>query len=244
MIMKKTLITITVLALSAWMTACGSGNTKFPEPPKTTAVSADADVLEETDSADETTEEETTEASSGSGSFSTGQWDGNTFITDWLDMKITFPDDVTIATEEEIKSLMGDTSDGTLKESEAKYIEFTTAYDFLVTLSDNATNFQLMHENVSLATMGKGISAEEYLDIAKEQFESIEDYNAEFSEVETVTLGGSEFLKLSVTIMGGVMMQDYYCVSNEKYVSSMIVSYLPETAEAVNSIMEGITTAK
>ena len=258
--MKKNFIALaSILAVSAWMTACSSGKTDFPEPPATTTAqgtetktdTAETETPETEASEAETPETEAPKAkkTSGSSDFSTGAWDGYTFTNSWLGISITFPEDCIIATEEQIQEVLGAGQEvlinsGVANESQTKISDFTSAYDFMVNLPDGGSSIQLMHENVSIATLGKGISADDYLSSVKTQLASLTDYGYEVGEFETVTLGGQTFTKMPVTAFGGAMYQDYYAISNGKYVSSLIVSYLPDSAEMVEEIISGITAAE
>lgn len=88
------------------------------------------------------------------------------------------------------------------------------------------------------------MSASQYLDTVKEQLGALEDYGYEFKDYEDVNIGEQTFTKLSVSALGGAMLQDYYCISKGKYISSIIASYIPDSAETVEAVMAGITAAK
>ena len=136
--MKKNILVLSAAFFtSAWLAACNSGNQPFPEPPAATEI-------KET----ETTAE-----------FSTGSWDGYIFTSPWLNLTFTFPEDCTISTEEDIKKVLGTgqeilVNNGVSNEVQYKVAEFTTAYDFMVILPDPSSNFQLVHENISVAALG------------------------------------------------------------------------------------------
>lgn len=234
MIMKKNILVLSAALLaSAWLTACSSENKQFPEPPAITE-----------DKVTETTAEVKKTAE-----FSTGSWEGYSFTSPWLKLVFTFPEDCTISTEEDIKKVLGTgqeilVNNGVSNEAQYKAAEFTTVYDFMVILPDQSSNVQMAHENVSVATLGKGMSAEQYLDAVKEQLGALEDYGYEFKEYEEVNIGGQTFTKLSVSALGGAMLQDYYCISKGKYISSVIASYIPDSAETVEAVMAGVTAAK
>ena len=232
--MKKNILVLSAAFFpSAWLAACNSGNQPFPEPPAATEIK----------------ETETTAEVKKTAEFSTGSWDGYTFTSPWLNLTFTFPEDCTISTEEDIKKVLGTgqeilVNNGVSNEVQYKVAEFTTAYDFMVILPDQSSNVQLVHENISVATLGKGMSASQYLDTVKEQLGALEDYSYEFKDYEDVNIGGQTFTKLSVSALGGAMLQDYYCISKGKYISSIIASYIPDSAETVEAVMAGVTAAK
>ncbi|RGC12927.1 hypothetical protein DWZ14_01525 [Enterocloster citroniae] len=234
MIMKKNVFILSAALLaSAWLTACNSGNKQFPEPPATT----------------ETKETETTAEVKKAVEFSTGSWNGHTFTSPWLNLAITFPEDCTISTEEDIKKMLGTgqeilVNNGVSNEAQYKAAEFTTTYDFMVILPDQSSIVQMLHENVSVAALGKSMSAEQYLDSVKAQLGALEDYGYEFNDYEDVNIGGQTFTKFSVSALGGAMLQDYYCISKGKYISSIIASYIPDSTETIEAVMAGVTTSK
>ena len=88
------------------------------------------------------------------------------------------------------------------------------------------------------------MSAEQYLDAVKAQLGALEDYGYEFNDYEDVNIGGQTFTKFSVSALGGAMLQDYYCISKGKYISSIIASYIPDSAETIEAVMAGVTTSK
>lgn len=230
---KNVFILSAALLASAWLTACNSGNKQFPEPPATT----------------ETKETETTAEVKKAVEFSTGSWNGHTFTSPWLNLAITFPEDCTISTEEDIKKMLGTgqeilVNNGVSNEAQYKAAEFTTTYDFMVILPDQSSIVQMLHENVSVAALGKSMSAEQYLDSVKAQLGALEDYGYEFNDYEDVNIGGQTLTKFSVSALGGAMLQDYYCISKGKYISSIIASYIPDSTETIEAVMAGVTTSK
>ena len=111
-------------------------------------------------------------------------------------------------------------------------------------IRDRSSIVQMLHENVSVAALGKSMSAEQYLDAVKAQLGALEDYGYEFNDYEDVNIGGQTFTKFSVSALGGAMLQDYYCISKGKYISSIIASYIPDSAETIEAVMAGVTTSK
>lgn len=181
--------------------------------------------------------------------FETGTWDGMAFTNTWANLKFTFPEGSTIATADEIKQVVGAgadalVNDGVINEAQAKAADFTSAYDFLVTLSDGTTNIQLFYENTTVSTLGKGATAEEYQDALKNQLTSMTDYGYEYVGTEKVDIGGQTFSKLTLSVMNGALMQEYYTLAKGKYMVNIIASYLPESADSVTEIISGVTAAK
>ena len=59
----------------------------------------------------------------------------------------------------------------------------------MVILPDQSSIVQMLHENVSVAALGKSMSAEQYLDAVKAQLGALEDYGYEFNDYEDVNKG-------------------------------------------------------
>lgn len=199
----------------------------------------------ETTVAGETSVEETTVESTDAAEFSRGTWDGNTFTSNWLNMKVTFPDDVTIMTEEEIKQATGVGQDvlqdnGNYSDAELKEQEALSVYDFMVWLPDGSSNASLVYEDV----LGRKMDGEAYLAQVQEQLAAVADLQYEFNEIENVTLGGNTFAKLHASAMGGSMYQDYYSMNKDGRMVSMIISYVPDSQEMAEEIVSSITTAE
>lgn len=227
--MKKILITIVaILTVSIGITACNSD---------TTDSSASAALTVEAEEAEEAKEAE----------FSFGSWDASTFTSPFLNISITFPEDVVVATDEQIKERTNVThemlQDNELfDETQSQMTNLLTKYDFIVVLSDQKSNIQLIHENVSLAASDKDMAVKDYIQGAVSELSKLP-FEYKFEDTETVTLGGQEFTKLSSTAAGGSIIQDYYVISNGKYISSLIFTYSPDSAKSAASIISGITAA-
>lgn len=179
--------------------------------------------------------------------FARGTWEGTVFTNPWLNLKVTFPSDAVISTDEEIKAMMGGAQDlltdsGNITEQAAELSQQLSVVDLMVTLADQSTSFQMIYENTALATKGKGISAEDYLKNVETSLLQVEMMEYESSPIETVEIAGETYTKLSVTAAGGIMNQDYYCLEkkDDTRIASIIVSYLPENKSVVDEILNSI----
>jgi hypothetical protein len=259
---KKRWICFVAAAVAAAMTACGSGEkaADVKETPQTEAAKKEAAKPETTEAEtarEETTKEETTEEETAkaqeetegkSSGFQTGTWDGLTFTNPWLGISITMPEGSYVFTEEDMEAVLGAgkevmINNGTYTDTQMEMSDALTIYDFMASLPDGQSSVQLACENTTVTTMGKGISEEEYLDAVSAQLLTIADMQYEFGEKEEVELGGKKFVKLSGKLMGGAMYQDYYCISLDKRMAVMTVSYVPEGQADVEELIAGITAA-
>ncbi len=243
---KKWLCFMMAAGLIMNIAACGGS----ADTAGTTAQSAETTKAEEETKAEETeaaTAAESTEAAENEAGedFATGTWEGNVFTNEWLNMKITFPDGITIMTEDDIKQVVGAGAEvmvnsGDYSEAQLKLSEAMTVYDFMVTLPDGGSSVSLMYEKNLL---GSQMDGEAYLNTVKDQLSAMADMQYECEDVETVDLAGNSFARLHTSAMGGAMYQDYYSMNKDGRLASMIVSYLPDSEEVAKTIEEGITTA-
>ncbi len=249
---KKWLCLLMAAGLIMNVAACGgSANTAgtTTQAAETTKAEEETKAEETTTTEEETKTEETdsteTAENETGGDFGTGTWDGNVFTNEWLNIKITFPDGITIMTEDEIKKVVGAGKEvivnrGDYSEAQLNYSEEMTVYDFMVTLPDGGSSVSLVYEK---SAMGSQLDGEAYLNAVKDQLSAVADMQYECEDVETVELAGSSFAKLHTSTMGGALYQDYFGINKDGRIASIIVSYLPDSEEVVKTIEEGITTA-
>lgn len=241
---KRWLCLMMATGLVMNLTACGGAKNTGATTGETT-VAEETTVAGEVTVASEANAEETTAESTDAAEFSRGTWDGNTFTSNWLNMKVTFPDDATIMTEEEIKQATGAGQEvlkdsGNVSDAQVSMSEALSVYDFMVWLPDGSSNASLVYEDV----LGRKMDGEAYLAQVQEQLAAVADLQYEFNEIENVTLGGNTFAKLHASAMGGSMYQDYYSMNKDGRMVSMIISYLPDSQEMAEEIVSSITTAE
>ncbi len=177
--------------------------------------------------------------------FQTGAWDGLTFSNPWLGLKVTLPEDSYIYTEEDMQAVAGAGQEilingGNYTDLDMKIADAVTVYDFMASLPDGQSSIQLAYENVRLTTRGQGISAAEYLEVVWQQLASIGDIECKLEGTEETELGGKTFAKISVSLMGGAIYQDYYSMCKGSHMAVFTVSYLPESKAVAEEMMEGI----
>ncbi len=258
--MKKRVLCMMMAAAVAMSTAACGGTAEEKTTAEETAIEetkeeqTEAETTEEETTEEETTEEETTEeetaddeeAGSAEEGFSLGSWDGLTFTNNWLGISLTFPEGSSIGTEEEIRELVGTgqevmVNSGNYTEEELESTEGESIYDFLVTLPDGGSNLQLMY--TYLGEIDLEDIADLYMEEIKSQLLALDSMEYELLDEEDVELGGQTFKKMSLTAMGGVMYQDYYCIAKDGYVANLIGSYIGDSQDVMDEIIDGITGA-
>lgn len=258
--MKKRLLCAVIAAMAFSTAACTaktSGTTSAAESTVTEEETTESKIEteEETSASEEeetSAEEEVSDTDSADGKesdFRTGSWDGLTFTNPWLNLVITFPEGSYIYTDEEVKTLLGAGQDilinnGNYTESQLTMAKALTVYDFMVALPDGQSNVQLVYENIKLTTGGKGIEPADYLELVSTQLKSVADMQYETGQPSEVEIAGQTFTKLSATLMGGALCQDYYCIRIGDRMVTMNISYLPDSASTVEELVSGIKPAK
>lgn len=179
------------------------------------------------------------------GRFRTGTWDGLTFSNPWLGLEITFPEGSAVFSEEDMRKLVGDSGEilvnsGNYEDIQEKASEALNIYDFMVTMPDGRSSVQLVYLNTEKVASGREISAEDCLAQMAEDLSAIGDMGYELGEIEKEELAEKEFARLSASLMGGALYQEYYAVRAGDYVAVLTASYEEEGRAAVQSLIEGI----
>ncbi len=179
------------------------------------------------------------------GQFQTGSWDGLTFSNLWLHVEITFPEGSAVFSEEDMRKLVGDSDEilvnsGNYEDIQAKASDALNIYDFMVTMPDGRSSVQLVYLNTEKLVSGQEISAEDCLAQMAEDLSAIGDMGYELGEIEKAELAGKEFARLSASLMGGALYQEYYAVRAGDYVAVLTASYEEEGKAAIQRLIEGI----
>lgn len=201
---------------------------------------------------EESTEETASEEETSNGDFGEnagferGTIEGNVYTNPSVGIKATVPEGLTIADKETVQEF----EDAALASIESSYNvsdermeEFANAmiYDAVIT-SDAGSSIQIAAENMNKTMLFK-VSAEEYLDnlkvTTKSTYESI-GCTAEFTEVETVKLGGKDFANVSIEIdyEGVAIGQDCYCCAVGDYMYYIIVTDMGDATADINTFFD------
>ena len=177
-------------------------------------------------------------------SFTIGAWNGNIFENSWLNMRFEVDNYWTIATDEEIAEFSGvglemlSELQGTSKESLEAMVDLTTVYGFLVLKGEGDPSIQLIFENLAKTIGGKNISEDEYLDIMLDQLSGMNYEMVE--EASKVELANKTFTTLKTSAYDGLVLQDYYCYKQDKYMVTLITSYTEDNESSVQDFINNI----
>ena len=169
-----------------------------------------------------------------------GQWEDNVFTNDWYDIKVTIPDGYQVLGTEEVEELLGAgqkviVNDGLVTEEEIKKTEGNTIYDFYVFDANGTSSLALGYEKLP-----SSYSEEKYLEIVKSNLESLDTISYEIGEFEKATIGKHEYMKLSASLYGGMVSQEYYVHRQGGYMGFLIVTYNEETKAEIQEIVKMI----
>lgn len=242
---KKFVGALLVLSLSTFsLTACGDKTE--PSSTTTTTTAADTTTTTETTTEETTTAETETTTEETASNVTFGTWDGTVFSNSWLNMKFTFPEDITIGSADTVKQTMGASAEGMDinpgDNSGTLQGAADGIYDCLAIFADQGSSFQIFYANTD--TAGTDITPETYLAALKTQFESFADLQYECKDVETVDIAGQTFYKLPMTVSAGTMNQDYYCFQKDNYLVNFVVSYFPDSTETINQVITSIAAVE
>lgn len=182
--------------------------------------------------------------------FKTGSFNGMVFTNEWSNLRFEFPDNLKIATQDEIKELIKQGNAGLYADDEKlenamnKAAELKLAYDFLVKNDDGSLNIQLTYENLAMSVGGTKLDEKAYLDTAMKPVFEDKSLGYELLKEEKVNIAGKEFYKFSMSGFGGVVMQDMYCHKLEDRMIVFAVTYVPALADQANEIVSKISTVK
>ena len=178
------------------------------------------------------------------GGISRGTIDGDVYTNEVLGFTFTKPASWIFSTDEEIAALVNISVESILGENFKNALENNpTVYDMMVVDSLTGSNINLGYENLA-KSMATNITIEQYIEVIKNQFESIPGMTVTFPEThDSVKLGDGQFTRVVCTTqMQGVpatMTQLIYLQKIEGYMASLIVT-IPSgyTAEQIEAMFE------
>lgn len=131
---------------------------------------------------------------------SRGTVDGNTYSSEFLGISFVKPDSWVYSTDEEINEMMGVSNDITNRtDYEAAVADLLTVFDMMVIDYNSGNNVNVVFENLSLSN-STDITEDEYIEITKTNLQAVADLSYTFADVETVSLGGVEFKRLTCDV--------------------------------------------
>jgi len=141
-----------------------------------------------------------------------GVWANSVFTNDFAGFKFTLPDGWVVASDEEIATLIGVSSEMMTArgaEVSSEMLEYTTIYDMLVSNPETNANIILMYENLAMHTGGVLINEQMYFEAMLKQMESV-DMGYTFSDIGDATVAGAAYKSLAGNLSDYGVTQMYY----------------------------------
>ena len=217
--MKKKIITILVCAAVMLTTACDKSGIS------STSTSS---------SSSESSNESKTE-----GGFAHGKQDENTYISEFLGLKVEFDDGWTMQTDEVLAqtNFISDMSD----ENAQKALNKNAVLYEMVAAAETASNVNIVIENLNITNGGKPLTAEEYINMVIGNLESQFKETLVAVDVETEKSAadflGSEAACINIKVTTGeqVLYQKMIPLSRGAYMG--VISFSGASGEEISSAM-------
>ena len=162
---------------------------------------------------------------------SAGEWNGNVYTNEFASITYTEPSGWSHASEEELVQMLGESIEMTADDNAfvEKIAEMSNSYVLHSANADGTGNAQLLFENLAM-TGNKSMETEAYLDLVTSSLET--EYagmglEASLSEVETIQIGGCDYLAVKITcnMEGTPILEQLYAVRKiDKYMASIILT--------------------
>ena len=181
--------------------------------------------------------------------FNTGSFDGMTFTNEWANMKFVFPEDSTVASQEEMDEITrkGNSLIYSNDEEKAKamenIIDLKVVYDFMVSSINQTPIYQLMYENLALTIGGTKYTEKTYLEECFKPIFSNNELGYKLLNEGKKTIAGKEFYYYSLSGYNNSILQDMYCYKLDNRIISFTVTYLPGQENLANEVLNNITEA-
>lgn len=194
------------------------------------------EAVEETE---ESVEEAVEEAEEAASDYVKGLSTETGWESEWIGLRFTAPEGMTMSTEEELNETMGlgqEILSEEFTEQQLAYAELATVYEMMC-FDEIGTNVILMAEKLPMT-----LTAEQYVEILSEQITSVTAVTYEVvSSDEVVTIGGLDFNKLVCVADydGTALCQDYYVTVIEDRAVALTLTYTDDTADRADTIISG-----
>lgn len=183
--------------------------------------------------------------------FKKGTIEGNVYTNTSVGVKATVPEGLTIADEETVKEFeeaaIASFDTQIISEDKKEDIANAMIYDAVIT-SEAGSSIQVAAEDMK-QTIGIKVNADAYLESLQETtlttYESI-GCTVEFSDVDTVALGGKDFSHIVIAIdyTGVAIEQECYCLAIDDYMYYIIVTNMGDCDDAITAFFDSFEAAR
>ena len=171
-----------------------------------------------------------------------GEWVDNVYTNDFLGFSFTLPENWTLATDEELLSMLDTATDQfaseDLKERYDEAIEKASSfYDFAIFNLNTGESMILNVEDLSKTVGAILVSEDQFIDGIEANLEDVEGIEFEFLDREDTSLSFGSFRVANINLQD-VMTQRYFVMKEGKYMISLMVGFANQAHDGVDSIME------
>lgn len=179
--------------------------------------------------------------------FSAGTWNENTFENSWVDMRFQINDNWSIASDEEISTLMGVGAEylsllkGSDKEALEASLKLTTIYGFMIYNTDRSNTIYLIYENLAKVVGGAKYDERSYLDNVKKQLPSKQ---YKLVDEATTEIAGKTFYTTEFSVNNGIknLSLKYLTYKLDNYMVSLVINSAQDGDNEVEEFLNNITT--
>lgn len=171
-----------------------------------------------------------------------GEWVDNVYTNDFLGFSFTLPENWTLATDEELLSMLDSATEQfaseDFKERYDEAIEKASSfYDFAIFNLNTGESMILNVEDLSKTVGAILVSEDQFIDGIEANLENIEGIEFEFLDREDTSLSFGSFRVANINLQD-VMTQRYFVMKEGKYMISLMVGFANQAHDGVDSIME------
>ena len=242
--MKKILIAVLVLfTLVSLMAGCNKpDNTATPNngDANLTSPSPSADDFTSPDPSPDDLPSPDPSPTPGTLAYEKGILTATSFESKYLDIRFSLPAGFVMATSEEINAMMELGADvAGINGDILDYAKLTTVYEMVATSSIGFPNVSLLSEKLPLSNM----TVTQYFDALKSGLSSVESAAYTFTDGDPVEIAGQTYdvLRANGTMLGVTMNQNYLIRTSGNRMICFIVTYTPDTAEALDTLMNSFS---
>lgn len=156
--------------------------------------------------------------------YTPGTFTDGVYTSEWMGIKYTTTDDMTVTSTDDMKALAGGEDDSSM------------TYELMVVGADGVSNLMIMTEKLAIS----GMTEEQYIDISKKDLDTA-GMNVTFSDVETATYAGKDFKQFNVTMAaeGISVYQKYLIVKKDSRIVGIIVTAMNEAD--IETLLSGLS---
>jgi hypothetical protein len=155
-----------------------------------------------------------------------GTWSDDVYYSEFSGLSFVLPEGWVAASDEELAALLG-IAEETMTDEEAWILEvarMTSVYDMMAMNPLTGDNVIIMYENIALTMGGLQISEADYLELLKNQLQTMQDTSYQFDDMYETDFSGITYTVLPA-YEENLMLSQYYAVCMQgDYIVAVIIT--------------------